>query len=279
MAFSKEDIQAANNGPLWELLPASADVQKTSKGWAAKCWLHEDSKASVAIWKFDDGGVYWKCYGCGEKGRTIDGVMGAFGLNFPAAVEKITGKKSDGIKVAAPEDLGKEVTSYDYITADGDLLYQVRRYEPKAFRPWHLDGDEWKMGYGTKERVLYWRGMSAENKDEARVYLVEGEKDVHSLADADSEAATWAGGADAWRDSLAKELVGVKEVVCIPDRDIPGHLAMRKASLALMELGVKTGYVLLPSTHDISDWLEMGLPVSDLESDIVWDAPVPECEG
>ena len=74
------------------------------------------------------------------------------------------------------------VATYDYTDADGTLLYQVLRYEPKDFRQRRPDGNGgwiWKLD---ERRVLY-RWPELLKFPDATVFITEGEKDADRVAD------------------------------------------------------------------------------------------------
>ena len=95
---------------------------------------------------------------------------------------------------------------------------------------------------------------------ERRVFIVEGEKDVESLARLGIVATCNPGGAGKWRDAYADQLAGA-EVVVLPDHDKAGRdhaeavarsLAGKAARIRLLELPG------LPDKGDVSDWFAQG---------------------
>ena len=118
----------------------------------------------------------------------------------------------------------KVVAEYDYQDSDGGLLYQVVRYEPKAFAQRRPDGDG---GYvynmhGVK-RVLYRLPALLANPD-ADVVIHEGEKAVDAAIAANFPGChtTTVGGADNAALTDLSALVGRQVVIC-PDHDEAGE--------------------------------------------------------
>ncbi len=88
------------------------------------------------------------------------------------------------ITTASPKPGAKrQVATYDYLTASGELLFQVVRFEPKDFRQRRPDGNGgwiWKMG--GVDRVIYRLPEVTAAVEAGRTILIaEGEKGVHAL--------------------------------------------------------------------------------------------------
>jgi hypothetical protein len=82
---------------------------------------------------------------------------------------------------ARPRTQGKIVRLYNYTDANGTLLYQNVRFEPKSFRQRRPDGHGgwiWKLD---DRRVVY-RWPELVRHPDAIVYLCEGEKDAERAA-------------------------------------------------------------------------------------------------
>ena len=81
----------------------------------------------------------------------------------------------------ADKPKGRIVATYDYTDADGKLLYQVVRYEPKDFRQRRPNGNggfTWSLG---DRRVLY-RWPELKQFPDATIFVCEGEKDADRVA-------------------------------------------------------------------------------------------------
>ena len=156
----------------------------------------------------------------------------------------------------------KIVASYDYTDEFGTLLFQVVRLAPKTFRQRQPDSKGgWIWTLEGVTRVLYrLPGLMEALALERRVFVVEGEKDVESLARLGIVATCNPGGAGKWRDTYADQFAGA-DVVVLPDHDKAGRdhaeavarsLAGKAARIRLLELPG------LPDKGDVSDWFAQG---------------------
>ena len=147
----------------------------------------------------------------------------------------------------------KLAKNYDYHDADGQLIFQVCRMEPKDFRQRRPDGKGgfiWNM-QGV-DRVPY-RLPEVIKADE--VLIVEGEKDADNLAALGFTATTNPGGAKKWRDSFNQYLAG-KRIVILPDNDGPGREHLAQVAQSLAAAGIEARVVRLPSgVKDVSDFI------------------------
>src|SRR5262245_30931037 len=118
----------------------------------------------------------------------------------------------------------KAVATYDYTDADGTLLHQVIRYEPKGFSQRQPDGKGgWINNLDGCRRVPY-RLPELLKYPDAEVYHCEGEKDANRLAALGLCTTTVVGGK--MTDDCVKYFAG-RNVVIIEDADRPGgHKAL-----------------------------------------------------
>ena len=147
----------------------------------------------------------------------------------------------------------KLVKTYDYVDADGHVIFQVCRMEPKNFRQRRPDGNGgfiWNMK--SVERLPYRLPEVIKSNE---VLIVEGEKDADALAALGFTATTNPGGAKKWRDSFNQYLAG-KRIVIIPDQDEPGENHLLQVSRSLAASGIEPRVVRLPSgVKDASDFI------------------------
>jgi 5S rRNA maturation endonuclease (ribonuclease M5) len=160
------------------------------------------------------------------------------------------------------------VETYKYFYADNTLALEVLRYVDgkgkKTFRQRKPDGAggyDWSTS--DIEKPLYRLPQVIQAIEDGRpVYVVEGEKDVHSLEALGKTATTNAGGAGGegqkkWTAEHTKTLAGAK-VVIICDNDEAGYLHARSVNADLTSAGANVK-VFKPSTYkDVSDMLEAG---------------------
>lgn len=167
------------------------------------------------------------------------------------------------------------VVAYDYTDADGKLLYQMRRYEPKTFRPRRPDGQGgWIEGKGCMKavrRVLYNLPQVLDAKKNGQiVYICEGEKDCDNMAKLGLTATTNSEGAGKWKAHLGEALAGAS-VVIIPDGDELGKSHAEKVAGSLCGIAKSLKVVVLPDrdrhkVKDVSDWLSAGGTKEELQA-------------
>jgi hypothetical protein len=167
----------------------------------------------------------------------------------------------------APRRKTKIVETYDYRSAEENVVFQVVRFDPKDFaqrRPNGTGGYTWGLdGVG---RVSYrFPELLAANRDET-VYVPEGEKDVDRLAKLGLVATTNAGGAGNWREEYTAALKG-RHVAILQDNDEAGREHAEKVARSLYGEAASLKVVLLPDLPeggDVSDWINAGNSVDDL---------------
>jgi hypothetical protein len=148
----------------------------------------------------------------------------------------------------------REVHRYPYTTADGVLLYDVVRFEPKDFRPQMPDGT-WGL---TVPRVLYRLPEVTSRRLGGFVWVCEGEKDADALA-AEGLCATTAGSTSAWNACDISPLISAWGVILIPDCDDAGRKWAERAAIDLYKKGQRSVTILDlggQDGYDVSDWLE-----------------------
>jgi len=160
------------------------------------------------------------------------------------------------------------VASYRYESGDGELLYEVCRYEPKGFRQRRPDSTQrggWNWSVKGVTQVPY-RLPQMLADSSAPVFIVEGEKDADSLAALGLIATCNAGGANKWPDDLIPHFRG-RHVRILPDNDQAGrdHAALVSHKLAGIAADVRIVTLPnLPEKGDVSDWLASGHDAAEL---------------
>lgn len=244
---------------LRNLLSRFHSVAQTSDSqWEARCPAHDDNRASLCIGIIGSGiGVY-----C-QAGCDTDAVLATVGL-------KMADLFAEQPNHTGHEPRGEIVATYDYHDADGTLLFQVARFEPKDFRQRKPDGKggwDWSVK-GVKVVPYNLPSITAADLA-ATIFICEGEKDCDRLAALGLVVTCNAGGASIksaknpkpsckWRKAHAAYLTG-RNVVVIPDCDDAGRdhadgvarsLYGKATSLKILELPG------LPPKGDVSDWLD-----------------------
>lgn len=155
-----------------------------------------------------------------------------------------------------------------YVDADGELVGQVHRWEPKSFRPFTLTDDgAWRLG-GSIPPVPYQLPHALKVLGAGgTVLIVEGEKDADSLnmmGRDDLAATTNAGGAGKWTPQHTEQLAstlrnGAGQVLVVGDDDKPGREHAEKVAATFPPVGLRRPRIVYPSRgKDISDHLKAG---------------------
>jgi hypothetical protein len=230
-----------------------------------------------------DGRLLAHCFACNAPVRQI---VEAVGLTMSDLFE-------DGQDKAKPrsaeEPKRRIVASYDYRDEAGNLLYQVCRFEPKAFvqrRPCPAAAangggrctvmgtkgpqcrgahDGWHWMLGDVRRVLY-RLPGLLGKPDWPVIVVEGEKDADRLHGLGLVATCNVGGVGmGWQPEYSQALAG-RRVAVVPDNDPAGWRHAWSVAGSLVCHGAASVRVAcLPEpAKDVSDWLDGGGTVDGL---------------
>lgn len=243
------------------------DVKSTSNGWQAKCPVHDDRKASLCIHQEPDGKVLMTC----QAGCDTEAVLRALGLDwsalFPGGVEHppdVATRPKPAKRHKGPRARAIKET-YSYTDENGNELYRVVRWEPKDFTVQHFEKTDKVAGYvdglGGRPRVLYRLPRVKQDIAEGRpIFLVEGEKDVHTVEGLGHTGTCNAGGAGKWLDSYTRSLAGA-DVILVPDADLPGRKHAELIGMALRGTAARIRFIRLPvkqAKGDISDWVACG---------------------
>ncbi|WP_439398507.1 AAA family ATPase [Bradyrhizobium sp. PMVTL-01] len=198
--------------------------------------------------------------------------------------------QADPEQPRAPKVKPKLVKTYDYISQDGELLFQVCRMEPKTFMqrrparpddpPKDVKGDwVWKRD-GIVQVPYRLPELVEAIADERLIFVVEGEKDVDNLVERGAPSSCNAGGAGKWPDELTPFFAGA-DIVIIADNDpqainsntkelrwhpdgrpvLPGqdHAKLVASKLAGTANSIRILMLPdLPPKGDASDWLQAG---------------------
>jgi hypothetical protein len=253
------------SAPVTRLLANLENVKPSGGGHTARCPGHDDRLNSLKVDTGKDGQALVYCH----AGCDPERVVAALGLTmidlYPPRTENAS-QNGHGRRIAA---------TYNYADANGSLLYQAVRFEPKGFaqrRPGGTGGWVWNLD-GVR-RVLY-RLPELLAGDPANWVLVpEGEKDVDRLIEEGFVATTNAGGAGKWRSEYSEALRG-RRVCILPDNDEVGEKHADIVARALHELAAEVQVLRLPDLPpkgDVSDWLDAG-GTSDNLARLIVEAP------
>lgn len=229
--------------------------------WVAYCPVHEADdghRPSLGLEVGSDGSrflVRCRSVGCAKKD-----ILRAVGLTMRDLFEP----QNHGRETPRPPR--RIVAEYDYLSADGELLYQNVRYEPKDFRARRPDGAGYWVWNLDGVALVPYRLPHILARPNQPVVIVEGEKDADALADAYGiETTTGIGGTGiGWLDSYSVLLAG-RRVAVIPDADAAGIKHAERVMGSLIRHGCPAArwVEMPPGCKDVSDALAAGVDVVD----------------
>lgn len=235
-----------------KLFASGANPKQRGDTYTAKCPAHDDNTPSLSVSPGSEpDSVLLHCF----AGCTIDRITGALGL---------TPKDLFAPKQRA--DL-QEIETYTYTNQDGEPVLRVHRYHPKTFRQSHWNGSAWQWGAGNTPKLLYRLPRVVEAIATGQtIYVVEGERDVHTLERMGYVATTNAGGAGKFTEQHAHQLDGANHVVIICDADQPGQQHAQRAAAEINWLGIQHT-TMQPATgcKDITDHINAGFTIDQLQ--------------
>ena len=212
--------------------------RKMQSGFMARCPAHDDQTPSLSLKDTDDGRVLVHCHAGCEQARVV-AALKSRGL-WPA-----TERRERSVTVA----------EYDYRDENGELLYQVVRFEPKDFRQRRPDGTGGWIWRKHSRQVLY---RLREVLESPIVFLVEGERDVETLRGHGFVCTTNAGGASAPRLQQYTAALAGRECILIPDTDPPGRDRVVRVARALLGYAARIIVLELEGAKDVTQWFEQG---------------------
>jgi 5S rRNA maturation endonuclease (ribonuclease M5) len=222
-------------------------VTRTADGWSACCPAHEDSNASLSISEGTDRRVLLHCH----AGCKPDEICRKLGIKL---ADLFTEKRNGS-------NLGTIVATYDYTDADGKLLFQCTRHDPKDFRqrqPNGAGGWTWSLK-GIDKPVLFHLPKLAKA---ANVIVCEGEKDVLRVEQEGFTATCNPMGAGKWRGWHSDTLRG-KCVCVVADKDKPGREHAEQVARSLQGKASFVSVIELPDVNghvvkDAADFFAAG---------------------
>lgn len=239
--------------------------------WNARCPVaaaHKrgDRNPSLSVGTGPDGKALLHC----QTGCTTPDVARALDLRvgdlFPPRPHATIGEH------------GRIRATYPYHDADGTVVFEVVRYDPKTFkqrRPDNRGGWHWNL-QGIDERPVYHLPQVRRAVElGGTVWIVEGEKDAENLQweVPEGDAVTCnSGGAEKWRPENTRQVADARRIVIVRDNDAKGLAHARQVALALHAAGhgdieVRTP----PAGHkDVSEALGAGHGIGKLA--VEWDS-------
>lgn len=256
----------------------------------AKCPCHNDKNASLTISHMGDK-TYMYCHAGCETGDILESV----GLKMSDLYDQPLQQDS--------KSNGNIEKIYKFFDENGDLAYEKIRFKGKKFshRRYENGVEVWGLSEGIytetfpgsnsysmkdrpgakelwfpeREHILYNLPNLIEGvKNGQTVYIVEGEKDADNVIKRGLVATTTSIGATKgdlgkkWLKSFNKYFKGAN-VVLVPDNDKPGMAFMDHVAKQLKSVANSIKIIELPGLElkgDISDWLEAGNDIYDLNN-------------
>lgn len=252
-------MSSQTENPTKNILDKLHGVKEVNGGWQARCPAHDDEHSSLSINEGSKGECLLFCH----AGCMAENILRSIGLEmkhlYPG--KQVSSNRSSG--------MGKIVATYQYADTEGNPLFQVLRYEPKDFRQ-RRKGENggwiWKVLPQTKVPYNLKNVKHAIDTDKV-IFVVEGEKDVHSLATLKLCGTCNPGGAEKWLSSYNKYLDGA-HVVILPDNDDAGRRHRDKVAQSLQGHAAEVRIVELPGLSkggDVSDWIQAGGTFEELQ--------------
>ena len=230
----------------------------------------------------DTAKATWFNHETGEGGGLISLVQANEPVSMNGTIPDILESKF-GIPRKTQEKLKPSrylAKQYSYVNADGEVVFEVQRFEPKTFRQRRPDGNGgWIYNMQGVEAVPYNLDKIMLNKD-APIFIVEGEKCADMLTQQLGLVATTNhGGSKNWKPDINQYFVG-RNVVVLPDNDEAGQA---HADVVVSQLYGKAKAIKridlpgLPDKGDVVDWIRAGNGPSQL-MDLVKAQPAIEAE-
>lgn len=229
---------------LTDFLDLLNGVRKQGSGYQALCPVHDDNQASLHVTS-NDRGLGVKCH----AGCDTESIVTHLGLDLSDLFNDEPHTNGNHRSKA------EVVAEYNYCDEEGRLLYQVVRLDPKSFRqrkPDRTTATGWTWSTAGVRRVPYLLPELLTTDSKEPIFIVEGEKDVHTLKAHGYTATTNAGGAGKWDASWSEFFVD-RIVIIIPDNDESGKEHARDVAESLDEVAT-VRLLELFDVKDVTDW-------------------------
>ncbi|QQS33997.1 MAG: AAA family ATPase [Acidobacteriota bacterium] len=240
-----------------DLVSRFKNIRKLPNGFMVRCPAHADSTPSLSISEGVDGRLLLKCFaGCSNTS-----ILAAIELQikdlFPASGNSQNGRK------AATSDASSFVRKikaiYPYFNADGTLLFENIRYEPKDFRQRRPDGNGgYVYNLQGVERVPYRLPelLSALRNPEPEIWFTEGERDADNLHSLGFMATSFKN----WKPEFNRYIRGCHSVI-FRDNDKVGLNQATEAARLIFEVARSVKMIdLFPGSpefgQDVSVWID-----------------------
>jgi 5S rRNA maturation endonuclease (ribonuclease M5) len=224
----------------FEHLKERLQAKKSGDEWKAFCPNHNGKSQSLNF-RIKNGRLVMICRG----GCSTADVLAALGLDWKDLFE-------DTAKATRNQ---KEVDWYPYVDEQGALLFEsVRLAAPKDFYQRQPNGrGGWIDHIRGVRRVLYHLPAL---QNATNVFIVEGERDVHTAEQLGLVATCNPMGAGKWRKEFS-ETLRAKHCVIIADADAPGREHAQQVAVSLHLIAASVKVIQMPGdAKDLSDAVE-----------------------
>jgi len=214
---------------LQDILKRLNNVKKDNNGYNAKCPAHEDKHNSLSVTQKGDK-LLMKCQA---------------GCSFVEILNCIKGMQSSGNKV-------EEI--YRYVDENGEIIHETVKGSNKKFYQRHHNGKEYIYNLkGVKTIIYNLPDVIRAVKEGLDIYIPEGEKDCDNLKKLGFIATTNAMGSGKWRKEYNKYFKSAKNVIILPDNDIPGKEHADQVLKSLQDEAENIQIIYLPDLKDKED--------------------------
>ena len=229
-------------------------LSQRDQEWRCPCPIHGGKRDSLAV-NAETGQAY--CHATCDRGWDVPAFEQALsGCDFRTAVRQISQIVGRDLSQGnGTQPRRRLVCEYDYCDADGKLLFQVCRYQPKDFRQRQPDGQggwTWNL---KGVRLVPFRLPQVSAASE--IWITEGERDALALVKLGFTATCNPMGAGKWRAEYSTHFAG-KTVLIVPDNDAPGRQHAQGVAQSLLGVAASVRIVSLPTAKDTSDWIAAG---------------------
>lgn len=234
----------------------------------ARCPAHDDKQASLTITKGRKCTLFFCHAGC-----SLEDILSAAGLDKKDTFYDTEPQKANWRAYVESREQKKIEAIYDYVSCNGAYAFTKIRLEGKKILYGILTNERFTYGLPRdtprKSLKAIYGNVKALNKAVAEgkpIFIVEGEKDVNSLAKRGYTAFTY-GGVNDWQSDFA-ELVKGADVVIFGDNDAAG-VKVANTILNDIQAVVKSAKMIIPMPDipkaDITDYFESGHTKEEFE--------------
>ncbi|GII87097.1 hypothetical protein Ssi03_50870 [Sphaerisporangium siamense] len=249
------------------VLPKLDGARRSGAGYDARCPAHDDGRASLSVGPGKEHPVVFNCHaGCDR-----DAILAALDLTWADLCKPREDQRAPGAGEWTPR--GPAVAVYDYVDEQGNLLFQVCRTADKQFPqrvPDRTRKTGWSWRLGDVRRVPYRLPKVIEGVlSGQRIFIVEGEKDVHTLERLGLIATCNPGGAGKWQPEYS-DFLREADVTIVVDMDEFGQAHGRQVARALNGIAASIRAVEPLNGKDVTEHLQRGHSLDELVQ--VWSS-------